>query len=1226
MPGPTRNTGYLQNIVQYDASNNVILPSLTGTGSRMVISSSTGVLSAQDIPTLSALGGVPTSRTLTIDGVSYDLSANRTWTILPTGGAAGQLLAKSSATNYATEWIDNYTSEVKHYVKLAENMSIGTAVYVSGSTGQAGTNMLVSKASNASEGTSSKTLGLVAFTGVTNDIGFVVTEGLLEGLDTSAAGAAGDPVWLGVNGALIFGLANKPIAPAHLVFIGVVTRKQQNNGEIFVKVQNGFEFGELHDYVQTGVLDNYVISYESSTSLYKPKSIATLLGYTPANAARTITINGTSYDLSADRSWTINSMIYPGAGIAVSTGTAWGTSLTDNSSNWNTAYSWGNHASAGYATQTYVGTQIANLVASSPATLDTLNELAAALGNDAAFSTTVSTALGNRLRVDINTQGLSATLQGYGRTNLGLGTAATSNTGDFAAASHTHSIANVTGLQTALDGKQASGSYAASVHTHIISDVTGLQTALDGKQASLGFTPYNSTNPSGYISSYTETDTLASVTSRGASTSNPIYVDTTTGGGYVFRTSNSWGGWARNAFTISDGSSNLLVTLGGYGGSGTSLSYAYIGLAYNNNWITFSSSAVNSQVALQQGGNQVWHAGNLTNLNQLTNGPGYITSAGNAATATNVAYSGLTGTVPTWNQNTTGTAANSTLWNGAGYSYTATSTVNSYILGLSANGDWRPMTTAAIQSWLGLGSLAYSSATIPTNNNQLTNGAGYITSDSTKLPLAGGTMTGQLTIDGLNFSGNTDSLYITNKRGSYYPLRILNSQGDYRGVLIEHVDGTGSGGPGPDGSFGFKFEDKRGSNYSGDHKASFIVKRSGAFGVTNIFEVISTSNTSLAVTTGGKVVVNSTSNIATGALSIVSGGSAGVGWGSGLNIGDSSNYMGFIQDVGTSRFRNHGNGVFEFFNSGGDTNFAISSLGNLSIRGNALGGGFVNLLSASKQNYYTFTGYPNQNVGGVPKNVCDEVNSAGLSWTSYGYQTSADGAGLAYIKVDLNAAHIVTHFAVFGYTGGSHKPTGNWNLLGSNDDVNWTTVGTANAAQWMADNNGTYPFRPHAIVKCSNPGSYRYYRVQAYGWTNNYLLIHNWGLFTGGAMTDIYNDGVTTGGAVYAGGDVTAYSDISVKENIRPIINSLEKITKSRGVLYDRIDSGAKNNIGFIAQELEINFPELIHTNDDGTKGVKYQNATAILFEAIKEQQTQIESQKSEIDELKDLVKQLINR
>jgi Phage tail repeat like len=52
-----------------------------------------------------------------------------------------------------------------------------------------------------------------------------------------------------------------------------------------------------------------------------------------------------------------------------------------------------------------------------------------------------------------------------------------------AALSHTHTIANVTGLQAALDGKQASGSYAAASHTHAIADVTGLQTALDGKQA-----------------------------------------------------------------------------------------------------------------------------------------------------------------------------------------------------------------------------------------------------------------------------------------------------------------------------------------------------------------------------------------------------------------------------------------------------------------------------------------------------------------------------------------------------------------------------------------------------------------------------------------------------------------------------------------------------------------------------------------------------------------------
>jgi hypothetical protein len=50
----------------------------------------------------------------------------------------------------------------------------------------------------------------------------------------------------------------------------------------------------------------------------------------------------------------------------------------------------------GYATETYVGTAISNLVNTAPATLDTLNELAAALGNDANFSTTIATALGNK--------------------------------------------------------------------------------------------------------------------------------------------------------------------------------------------------------------------------------------------------------------------------------------------------------------------------------------------------------------------------------------------------------------------------------------------------------------------------------------------------------------------------------------------------------------------------------------------------------------------------------------------------------------------------------------------------------------------------------------------------------------------------------------------------------------------------------------------------------------
>ena len=81
----------------------------------------------------------------------------------------------------------------------------------------------------------------------------------------------------------------------------------------------------------------------------------------------------------------------------------------------------------------YVDAEVAGVVDSAPSALNTLNELAAALGDDANYATTTSTALGNRLRVDTASQGLNGTQQSNARTNLGLGTAATlSGTGAVA--------------------------------------------------------------------------------------------------------------------------------------------------------------------------------------------------------------------------------------------------------------------------------------------------------------------------------------------------------------------------------------------------------------------------------------------------------------------------------------------------------------------------------------------------------------------------------------------------------------------------------------------------------------------------------------------------------------------------------------------------------------------------------------------------------------------------
>jgi hypothetical protein len=128
--------------------------------------------------------------------------------------------------------------------------------------------MIVSKASNTGEGTSSKTLGLLESGGNTNAKVNVITEGLLAGLNTDTA-TAGDPVWLGTAGNLIYGLTNKPSAPAHLVSIGVVTRVNANNGEIFIKPQNGFELKELHDVKIASVQPNDVISYNSTSGLWE---------------------------------------------------------------------------------------------------------------------------------------------------------------------------------------------------------------------------------------------------------------------------------------------------------------------------------------------------------------------------------------------------------------------------------------------------------------------------------------------------------------------------------------------------------------------------------------------------------------------------------------------------------------------------------------------------------------------------------------------------------------------------------------------------------------------------------------------------------------------------------------------------------------------------------------------------------------------------------------------
>lgn len=108
------------------------------------------------------------------------------------------------------------------------------------------------------------------------------------------------------------------------------------------------------------------------------------------------------------------------------------------------------------------------------------------------------------------------------------------------------------------------------------------------------------------------------------------------------------------------------------------------------------------------------------------------------------------------------------------------------------------------------------------------------------------------------------------------------------------------------------------------------------------------------------------------------------------------------------------------------------------------------------------------------------------------------------------------------------------------------------------------------------------------------------------------------GGNILATGNVTAYSDSRVKEDIRPVEGALESVLKLQGVTFTRIgaeDEGRQ--LGLIAQEVEPVVPEVVKTHDDGIKSLAYANLVALLIEAVKEQQSQIATLRAELEEMR---------
>ena len=164
----------------------------------------------------------------------------------------------------------------------------GTIIYILGSTGNR-PNFI--KAQANSEATSAGTFGVIVNDIANNSDGNCCVLGYLDTLDTRTTAtypfttdtlADGDTIYLSPTTAGY--ITNvKPSAPNHLVYLGKVTRTSPTNGTIIYRIQNGYELEELHNVAIASVANNEILTYETSTSLWKNKTVTTALGYTPEN-------------------------------------------------------------------------------------------------------------------------------------------------------------------------------------------------------------------------------------------------------------------------------------------------------------------------------------------------------------------------------------------------------------------------------------------------------------------------------------------------------------------------------------------------------------------------------------------------------------------------------------------------------------------------------------------------------------------------------------------------------------------------------------------------------------------------------------------------------------------------------------------------------------------------------------------------------------------------------
>jgi uncharacterized protein YunC (DUF1805 family) len=271
---------------------------------------------------------------------------------------------------------------------------------------------------------------------------------------------------------------------------------------------------------------------------------------------------------------------------------------------------------------------------------------------------------------------------------------------------------------------------------------------------------------------------------------------------------------------------------------------------------------------------------------------------------------------------------------------------------------------------------------------------------------------------------------------------------------------------------------------------------------------------------------------------------------------------------------------------------------------------------------------PNGQTYGIRVDRADYANSAGSITSQANSATITATSGNTANQIvqrdgngDIAIGTLNANYAYFGSGGrGLTSPDAQGSSYG-----NICTYGTGvNAWNGYAiyDTSGQYS------AFMSNGGNYGiyaqsggkwafYFSVATQSWSigssnavSGYTLYLIYGLYT----TSLYNS-----------------SDATKKKNIVSLTNCLDKVKALRPVSFEYIDKGdgtfhQRTELGFIAQEVEPILPDLVDYSEKNGYGMNYLGMTAVLTEAMKEQQTQIESQQAQIDTLTAQLNQLLNK